>query len=289
MDSTYNDVEVIVKNAQSQLDDNQFGTAANHMRQVAEAVAMFYYEKWNAAEKYKEVIKKSKKHNAKETMNLHSYIVALRFKVNANEEGFKRNLLIFLTLAKAYGNEGSHYGGRVEKAEIEFLILYYRNYIREHLLADCDRETKKEARYKDVTSDFADKRVLLYSLAAEQYASARIDVEDIPTYCNTDNQEEWEQFQITVDREGQASFKAANDLYLSVDLSDSSELPPIKGIGPESSSWEKFRIYKIGNSFAIKAVCNQKWVTSRIDWDNNPLLASCDKADFWEMFDIKII
>lgn len=288
MNSAYKDAEARVKRVQMFLDNNELEDAAANMKKLAETVARFYYEKWNAAEKYMATIK-SKKPNEKEKMDLHSYIVALRLKVNPFSDGYKRNLLILLTLAQTYGNEGSHYGNELDRTEIEYVLLFYKKYIRKHLQDDCERKTISDSMYEDVTRSFANKRVLIYSLVAEQYATARLDADSVPVFCNTDNQDWWEQFLVTVDKDGQASFMAANNLYLSVNLNEQKYFPPIRGIAPESLSWEKFKIYKIGSSYAIKAVCNQKWVTTRIDWDNNPMLASCTKPDFWEMFDIKIV
>lgn len=142
---------------------------------------------------------------------------------------------------------------------------------------------------EDVTAWFTDRRILLYSLAAGKFASARLDLKNEPVCCSTDNQLGWETFRVTADDEGLASFKAFNDRYLTVRLDVDKDLPPVRATAPESLLWEKFSIYKTGRGYALKAACNGKWVTSRIDWDRNPLLASAPVPDSWELFDIRTV
>ncbi len=133
------------------------------------------------------------------------------------------------------------------------------------------------------------RQILIYSLASKKYASARLDLENAPVCCSTDNQQAWEIFQVTVDDEGWASFMAYNNHYLTVRLDVDKTLPPLRATAPKSLLWEKFRIYNTGKGYALKAACNEKWVTSRIDWENNPLLASRAVPDAWELFDIKVV
>lgn len=154
--------------------------------------------------------------------------------------------------------------------------------------ADPDSRTGEEDPV-DVTGMFSERRILLYSPAAGKFASARLDLERAPVCCSTDNQEAWEIFRVTVDEEGQASFRACNDRFLTVSLNEDKDLPPIRADAPESLLWEKFAIYKTSSGYALKAACNGKWVTSRIDWEENPLLASRPYPDSWEFFDIRIV
>ena len=143
--------------------------------------------------------------------------------------------------------------------------------------------------HEEVTGQFAGQRVLIYSAAAKKFASARLDLDKAPVCCSTDRQEAWEIFHVTVDEEGWASFMACNKCYLTVSLDLNKALPPVRAAAPESLSWEKFKIYKTNRGFAIKAKCNRKWVSSRIDWENSPLLASRALPDTWELFDIRSV
>ena len=97
------------------------------------------------------------------------------------------------------------------------------------------------------------------------------------------------EIQVAVDKEGWASFKAVNGRYLTVRLDVERDLPPIRATAPRDLLWEQFKIYKIGDKYAISARCNGQWITSRIDWEDNPLYASRTVADSWEMFDIRTV
>ena len=149
-------------------------------------------------------------------------------------------------------------------------------------------EDSIDADFKDVTRYYHNKSILIYSLAAKHFASARLDISSKPVYCSTNNQLAWEIFQVAVDKEGWASFRATNGCYLTVRLDERRDLPPIKATAPRSLLWEQFKIFKTGNKYAIFARCNGQWLTCRIDWEGNPLYASRSKADSWEMFDIRI-
>ena len=72
MNSTYKDVEELVKEVQVLLDNDHLRATPNLMRQAAEYVDSFYYEKWDLAEKYMAKIK-SKKPIQKELMPLKKY------------------------------------------------------------------------------------------------------------------------------------------------------------------------------------------------------------------------
>ena len=141
----------------------------------------------------------------------------------------------------------------------------------------------------DVTEKFFGRRILIYSLEAEKYASARLDLENAPVCCSTDNQAAWEIFRVMADDKGWASFMAYNDHYLTVRLDEEKTLPPIRAAASDNDLCKKFRIYKTRKGFAIKAACNEKWVTCRVDRKNKPLLASRDTPDSWEFFDIKTV
>ena len=68
-----------------------------------------------------------------------------------------------------------------------------------------EQEADKEnidAVLKDVTGYYNNKCILIYSLAAKRFASARLNIEDVPVCCSTNNQDAWEKFQIVVDKEG---------------------------------------------------------------------------------------
>ena len=146
-----------------------------------------------------------------------------------------------------------------------------------------------DAKFKDVTGNYDNKCVLIYSLAAKRFASARLELDDVPVCCSTNNQDAWEKFQVAVDKEGWASFKAVNGRYLTVRLDAQRDLPPIRATAPRNLLWEQFKIYKIEEKYAIFARCNGQWITSRIDWEDNPLYASRTVADSWEMFDIRTV
>lgn len=65
------------------------------------------------------------------------------------------------------------------------------------------------------------------------------------------------------------------------------DCPLIRAIGPKSSLWEKFKIFRFDGYYAFKAKVNNKWVMCQADLDENPLYAASENVDWWETFDIK--
>lgn len=156
---------------------------------------------------------------------------------------------------------------------------------------DTNKKSAKEGNSGliDVTASFNDKTILIHSYAAGLYASARGDLRGTPLCCSTTNRDEWEQFYVVLHNDGWASFIAYNKKYLTVAGDEDKEYPPIKANADDCLGWEKFKIFKRGGRYSIKANYNMKWLMSYIEWDNKPVYAYSDKIDTWEEFDIEII
>ena len=145
-----------------------------------------------------------------------------------------------------------------------------------------------ETEYKDVTKEYNNKSIRIFSTAAQQYVGARLDMKDSPLIGMETDRFGWMVFWVQVDDEGWASLIADNGLYLTTALDENEELPPIRATAAEASRWEKFRFFKMEYQCAIQSKCNQKWLTCRIDWPTKDVLASCTSVRRWEMFEVKI-
>ncbi len=287
MDQTYNEIKRDFEDAKKQMDIDMLKSACNMMRSIAENIAAFYVTYYKLEEKYQGQKKKKNIIERRGKKNFGTCCNVLRYNPNHSCMEFYRALMLFLDLAQMYGNDGSHAGAAPERWEAEMLVRFFEKNIWKQYQIDCGAVEKSKVSIEDVTEKFIMHSILLYSLAANKYASAREDFEGVPICCDTDNRDAWETYSVEVDKDGWASFRASNGYYLSVNLDEDKDYPPIRAIGPKSSDWEKFKIYKYDGHYALKAGCNNKWVTCRIDWDECPLYSACDSVDLWEEFDIK--
>ena len=101
----------------------------------------------------------------------------------------KKELLNFLCLAQQIGNKGSHPEERVEKWEVEFLMSYCEHYIKTQFLVDCGVWSYVHDDLIDVTSQFRNKSIAIYSMKAGCYARARDDLDNNPICCDAKDQD----------------------------------------------------------------------------------------------------
>ena len=285
MGNMYSDVTKLLDNANKAFDSELYDASANAMRQIAEVLAPFYIHHYKLDTQHKRTIdeEKSKGHKG----NILLCLYTLRRTTSIYNDSFLGDLIIFLSQARKIGNDASHATVSIERWEAEYLIRFFEKHILEQFGANCGAKAGATSKLKDVTKDFHGKGIFIFSCIAEKYVSAMIDTDMSPVTCVTNNKDAWESFDVEVDRNGFASFKACNGRYLSVNLDEDETYPPVRAIGPRSSDWEKFKIFKYNNRYALKAQCNGMWVTCRIDWEDAPLYAACESVDAWEEFKIE--
>jgi hypothetical protein len=52
--------------------------------------------------------------------------------------------------------------------------------------------------------------------------------------------------------------------------------------------WERFRIYRVGVTYYLKAKVNGKWLCTRVDTDQAPVQACAGEPQNWERFDVQV-
>lgn len=276
MDGAYGKVSRLLEAAKQALGNGLPKASANYMRQIAEVVTRFYIEKYDFGDK-------------KNSLNDSIYTLWYKRKPSAFNNSIKKPLLVFACQAQLIGNRGSHPDKDVEEWEAEHLVLFFEKYVMPRFKYDCGVRPHAQASVIDVTKQFNNRRILIYSMKAEHYASTREDFDECPVCCSADDPGKWEVYSVEVDANGQASFLSHTGKYVSVDLSaeGANDCPPIRAIGPEGSTWEKFKIYDCDGYYAFKALVNNKWVMCQADREHGPLLAASKSIDWWEMFDIQ--
>lgn len=255
-----------------------------NMRRIAELLAKFYIKKYNLTDAFNEQQKNNR------NSNLFNSIVVFRNVYGHNHRGFKKKLLCFLEQAQEYGNEGVHPTSNKNVAgyKAEYLISYYGEYIKEKYEKDCINGSASQV-FVDVTKCFNKHTICIYSCANNLYLSARADIINAPIQCNIKNANLWETFFVTVNEDGWACFKCFNELYISVRKDLRENEPQLYAMAAHVNSWEKFKIYQIGNKYCIKAQANGEWLTCRLDINDMQIQASRNVVDLWETFGIKII
>lgn len=279
-------VEKMFADAKMARENGAFALAGNGIRQIAEDLAKFYVEHTVSRKNYDYVFNHAL---SKKKSNLVKYTIALRNEMSVWNDGFSKELVLFLDLAREYGNKGSHTGKEPEPYEIDFLLHYFETHIFSHFIKDCDTIMEHGDIIVDVTHKYKDKNVSLRSVVANKYASAREDRNRTPICCDISQRAEWETYHVIIDNAGWASFKASNGLYLCVDLDEDENCPMLRAVAKEPSTWEQFKIFKKDGNYYLNARCNEKWVSCQMEWDDKNLTASSDFADYWEEFDLKII
>ena len=159
-----------------------------------------------------------------------------------------------------------------------------------------DYEIEKNDDFEDVTKFFNDQYVQIKSSVVDRFALVKKDNDQMPVCFCAENQDKGERFQVTLDNEGWASFKASNDCYWSVysevteeNLSkDQKMIRSVTAFVHHKYLYEKFKIYKTGCGYAILARYNGTWLTCHKDEANHPLYAFQYDAGSWEKFDISI-
>jgi len=155
--------------------------------------------------------------------------------------------------------------------------------------------------WKDVTSQFAGKRVTIQSkqwgnryLSAWEYESGAPVYARVSSYSNP-SINKWETFTVTfMNAAGTVGLKANNGKYLRVNADNANE-HAIKADGAKHSNWESFRIMQYGNSYAIQVYAEGKysykgsWLTVN-NAANNPVRANRNlkTPQAWECLTITI-
>lgn len=260
--------------------------AAAKMRVIAEDAAKFYLKQWNLNKSYQDI----SNHPANEKKgNFCRMVYTIRKNTPFFQDDYKRKLLVFMELARPYGNDGSHPEKDVSAACANFLIEFYRDNIKKTLEKDY-RQTQNTWNPENVTAKFIGKKITIYSLISYQYVTARVDLENAPIYCNAGEALDWEEFYAEDGGDGWLSLRAFNGKYLSVRIDMSESKTPVCATAPQAQNWEHFKIFRFGESYCIRSRCNGKWLTCRADIEETmPLLASRDKVELWETFDIQEI
>lgn len=207
---------------------------------------------------------------------------------------------------RTFGNVGSH-SINGKKEDMVYLTKKIQDYLPEFLekcphaenmsnhpnkkdtvKSSTKKKSSKSSNFgEDVTAEFHRQHVRFVSCVASHFASARFDNENNPVRCDIETPDAWETFEAELAPDGWIYFKSCRGNYLSVRLDIDSENPPLCATASEPQAWEMFKIFRFENAYCLQAQNNKKFLSCRMDLDNAPITVSCDKADYWEKFEIQ--
>ena len=279
------DLRQSFQEAKDARDRGDYNGALNKMRAIAELAAALYVELGDLKASYK-MLEGKPENRKKKAFLLNIY--TLRRATPFHQDRYRRDLLTFLDLARKYGNMGSHELVQADHIYADFLLRFYEDNIRNVLERDY-MANYQDMPFADVTQRFHGRTIFLLSAAADQFASAYVELDDAPVQCTASEPSGWEAFHVEVDGGGWACLRAFNDRFLTVRIDQDAAMPPLRATAEGAEAWERFKIFQNGDRYCLKAQANGKWITARIDMDGAPLFASCDKVDHWETFSIQTL
>lgn len=279
------DLSRSLQEARDARDRGDVNAALGKMRAIAELAAELYVETLDQTKTY-QMLRAKRENTGKKPFLLRIY--TLRKCTPFHQDRYRRDLLVFLDIARRYGNVGAHELTQADAVFADFLLRFYEDNIRNVLERDY-MANYQDMVFADVTKRFHGKTIALLSAAADQFASAYMDRDDAPVQCTASEPSGWEAFHVEVDGGGWACLRAFNDRFLTVRIDQDAAMPPLRATAEGAEAWERFKIFQNGDRYCLKAQANGKWITARIDMDGAPLFASCDKVDHWETFSIQTL
>lgn len=144
----------------------------------------------------------------------------------------------------------------------------------------------------DVTAEFTRKSITLRSLENGKYLCADSSVSGTPLLAIKDNAAVWETFLVSdLTSDGWIGLMAHTGNWIST-IADTANAPVQAAYDISNHSqileWERFRIYRAGTTYFLKAKSNGKWLCTRVDTDRAPIQACASEPQSWERFDVQV-